>query len=184
MTCVVGFVQKAKVWVGADSAGTVPDGSQILITDGKVFQVGDMVIGCAGSFRMAQLLRYSLELPERDQGQPIAEYMAREVAHAIRRCLIRGGHISRMAEQQEMEGACLLGYEGHLFRLQSDFSMLEAISGFDAVGAGADLAIGALHYAHFTTPRAPARKRIESALKASAFANSTVRPPFTIASLG
>lgn len=182
MTCVAGLIAKKKLWIGADSAGTVSDGSQILVADGKVFQVGDMVIGCAGSFRMAQLLRYSLELPERDQGQPIAEYMAREVANAIRKCLIRGGHINRMAEQQEMEGACLLGYEGRLFRLQSDLSVLESISGFDAVGSGADLAIGVLHYTH--DKRVLPRKRIEGALKASAFANSAVRPPFTIASLG
>ncbi len=64
MTCVVGLVTPpGEVWMGGDSAATNSASQQVICADPKVFVRGAYVFGCATSFRMIQLLRYTLRLP-------------------------------------------------------------------------------------------------------------------------
>ena len=65
MTCIVGIVDKLNnnVIMGADSAAS---SASIIVSrkDVKMFRKGDFIIGCTTSYRMIQLLQYSLQLPE------------------------------------------------------------------------------------------------------------------------
>lgn len=59
MTCIVGITDGRTVTVGGDSAGS--DGWHVaVLSDSKVFQVGPYLMGFTTSYRMGQLLRYSL----------------------------------------------------------------------------------------------------------------------------
>ena len=61
MTCIVGMLNKGKVIIGADSAGV--SGLDVQIRkDPKVFITGEFVIGCTTSFRMIELLQFSLKI--------------------------------------------------------------------------------------------------------------------------
>ncbi|XVV11230.1 hypothetical protein ACQP2X_41330 [Actinoplanes sp. CA-131856] len=64
MTCIVGITDGTTVTIGGDSAGS--DGWHVAVrSDSKVFQVGPYLMGFTTSYRMGQLLRYSLTSHER-----------------------------------------------------------------------------------------------------------------------
>ena len=81
MTCIVGLVQNATVYIGGDScAGAGVNGVfEVNVSrNEKVFPIGleqKMVLGCSTSFRMIQLLQYQLEVPAFDQTCDVMKYM-------------------------------------------------------------------------------------------------------------
>ena len=74
MTCIVGLVHEGVVYIGGDSAG-VAGLSLTVRADEKVFRNSDFLMGFTTSFRMGQLLRYSLKPPRRHPDDDIHQYM-------------------------------------------------------------------------------------------------------------
>ena len=74
MTCIVGLVHEGVVYIGGDSAG-VAGLSLTVRADEKVFQNGEFLMGFTTSFRMGQLLRYSLKPPCSYPDDDINQYM-------------------------------------------------------------------------------------------------------------
>jgi hypothetical protein len=174
VTCIVGLVDGDKVWIGGDSAGV--GGYDLTVrADEKVFRNGPMLFGFTTSFRMGQLLRYALTIPDHDPRAPIEKYMATTFVDAVRTCLKDHGWASRKYDSEE-GGQFLVGYRGHLFYIGSDYQIGRSLDGFDAVGCGADVARGAL----FATPDLPAKVRLETALSAAERCSAGVRGPFHI----
>lgn len=92
MTCIVGFVEGDKVWMGGDSAGTNAYLDQDLYDSPKVFRNGAMLIGSCGSARQAQLLRWVLGIPDHDPRMGIEKFMVKTFMDAVRECFqIRWG---------------------------------------------------------------------------------------------
>ena len=62
MTCIVAIAEKNVVYVGADSLGS--NGNKIITRkDTKIFIRKPFIFGFTSSYRMGQLLRYSLVIP-------------------------------------------------------------------------------------------------------------------------
>jgi hypothetical protein len=173
MTAVAGIAQGGRVWIGADSAGT-GGYAQTIRADGKVFRNGPFVMGFTSSFRMGQLLRHSFSPPRRHPDDPLEKYMVGPFIDAVRDCFKDGG-FAEEDRKAEVGGTFLVGVSGRLFRIESDYQVGEAVSGFDAVGSGHDLARGSL----FTSDGKP-KARILTALEAAAAMNAGVRGPFII----
>lgn len=187
MTCIVGFVEPSgRVVVGGDSAGVA--GLDIRVrADEKVFRRGPFLLGFTTSFRMGQLLRYSLQVP--DQGEESDyEYLVTRFVDAVRKCLKDGGYATKTSDQ-EAGGTFLLGYRGRLYTVDSDYQVAAHHDPYTAVGCGADFALGALAVLRpkkefatdlgpvFDIPgEVPVKKALEVAEKFSA----GVRGPFTI----
>lgn len=161
MTCVVGIAHNGSVHLGADCQGS-NGWTQTDRLDGKVFAKGPMVMGFTSSYRMGQLLRYKLELPEHRDNVDTFEYMVAHFVESVRQCLKDGG-FAKVENSVDSGGIFLVGYRGRLFCIESDFQVGERSDGFDAVGCGESFALGALH----VTKGAP-RNRIHSALQAAA----------------
>jgi len=162
--------------MGADSAGV--DGWDLTVrADEKVFINGDFIMGFTTSFRMGQLLRYSLQPPFRHPDVPIEKFMSTEFIDAVRNCLKTGGFAKKTNESEE-GGTFLIGYHGRLLRIGGDYQVGESRQPFDAVGCGADLALGALHAIRSLnlTPK----ERLTRALEAAEQFSAGVRGPFTI----
>ena len=70
ITCIVGFSHLGKVYIGGDSAGLSGWGLTVR-KDPKVFANGPCIMGFTSSFRMGDLLRYSLVVPERHPDEDI-----------------------------------------------------------------------------------------------------------------
>lgn len=172
MTCIVGLVDKDKVWMGGDSAASA--GSSILIhKNTKVFKVDNLLIGCSGSIRANQLVKYSLTLPK-FKTKDISKYLCTDFAMAIK-SLIKDG----MSDLESSKfGSFLIGYKNRLFEFDDDLQLLESINGISSIGSGSDIALGSL----FSTIGADPEKRLLMALKASAYYNTTVAAPFHVIS--
>jgi len=174
VTCIVGIQHSGRVYIGGDSAG-VSGYSLTLRADAKVFRVGPYVMGFTSSFRMGQLLRYAFN-PPRPTGD-LDKFMATVFVDAVRATLKDGGWLTKTSEQEE-GGTFLVGARGTLYAVHSDFQIARTIAGYDAVGCGAELALGSLHSTSGRQPRA----RVLAALSAAEAHSSGVAGPFVIES--
>jgi ATP-dependent protease HslVU (ClpYQ) peptidase subunit len=178
MTCIVGLVEGNKIWMGGDCAGV----QRLDVRerrDAKVFIKGNMIFGFCGSFRVGQLLRFSLKIPEHPLGtmpDPY-EYMVTRFVDAVRQCLKDGG-VAEKSNDVETGGTFLVGYQGRLFRIENDYQVGEVHDPYDAIGCGDAYALGSL----FTTDMEP-EDRVKHALITAAHFSGGVRPPFTIKSI-
>lgn len=174
MTCIVGFVEGDSVWMGGDSAGVA--GLDLTVrADAKVFRNGPMVFGFTTSFRMGQLLRYALAIPQRDSCVDVDRFMATTFINAVRECLNTHGWGTKDKGQEE-GGTFLVGYEGRLFSIGSDYQVGVPLDGYAACGCGDNIALGAL----YATPHLHGKKRVELSLAAAERHSAGVRAPFHV----
>lgn len=173
MTCIVGLVDKDNVYIGGDSAGVA--GLHLTIrADEKVFQNGPFIMGFTSSFRMGQLLRYKFVAPKQTTNQTDMEYMVTDFVDSVRKTFAENGY-GTMADKSDNEGGVfLVGYNGKLYHIDSDFQVGIPINQYDAVGCGAETAKGSL----FSTVGKKPEARLQLALEASAHFSGGVAPPF------
>jgi hypothetical protein len=181
VTCIVGLVDNGTVYIGGDSAGV--GGYDLSVrADEKVFHNGSFLMGFTSSFRMGQLLRYKFIPPEHpfEAGgvMDTYKYMVTVFVDAVRECLKAGGFASKEHEE-ETGGRFLVGYKGRLFMIDIDYQVGETVAGYDSVGCGAEVALGAL----YASDKFPSEERVTMALSASAQHNAGVRGPFKVEKL-
>lgn len=178
MTCIVGFVEGNSVWIGGDSAGVA--GLDLTVrADQKVFRNGPMLFGFTSSFRMGQVLRYALSIPDHDPRVDVERYMVTSFIDSVRSVLKDKGFATKQNEQ-ESGGHFLVGYRGRLFKVESDYQVGIPVDGFDACGCGDQVARGALFATAETLHGAD---RVEMALRAAERHSAGVRGPFSIQSI-
>jgi ATP-dependent protease HslVU (ClpYQ) peptidase subunit len=172
VTCIVGLVEGNTVFMGGDSAGVA--GLDLMVrADQKVFRNGPMLFGFTTSFRMGQLLRYALEVPDHDPRVAVDKWMATVFVDAVRTCLKNHGWASKR-DEREHGGTFLVGYQGRLFVVEGDYQVGEPVDGFAAVGCGDQIAHGAL----FASRAVSGRERVQLALEAAERFSAGVRGPF------
>lgn len=184
MTCIVGLEHEGDVYIGGDSAG-VESWSLAICgrADEKVFltESEDMAMGFCGSFRIGQLLRYALIPPPQKVGQDDMAYMVTDFIDAVRTMQKDKGSMKKENELEEHDAGFLVGYNGKLYAIESDFQVGRPIENYASVGCGAQIALGAL-YATRECGMQP-EDRIRLALAAAVEYSAGVRPPFHIVKL-
>lgn len=178
MTCIVGLIDKKNksVYIGADSAGVA--GLDITIRkDQKVFKVGDFVIGCTSSFRMIQLLRFSLKLPD-VCNKDIYEYMCTDFINSVRECFKNGGFMQSYKDGDEKGGCFLVGYKGRLFKVSDDYQVGESFIEFDSIGCGESYALGALY--SMKNNDLSVEDKVRKSLEIAEYFSAGVKKPFVI----
>lgn len=190
MTCIVGMVDRGTVYIGGDSASVAGWTSRVTRLP-KVFRRGPFLIGYTTSFRMGQLLQHMLQVPlqkERDGaaaalGHANMRFMVTTFAESVRQLLKERG-VAKIEANAESGGQFLVGYRGHLYSVQQDFQVNEMADGFDAVGSGAEYALGAMAAMRGVSRASlPPAARLRRALGVSAHFNMAVSPPFYVRSL-
>jgi ATP-dependent protease HslVU (ClpYQ) peptidase subunit len=179
-TAIAGIAKEGTVWIGGDSAGI--DVTNLALTvraDEKVFINQNFIFGFTSSFRMGQLLRYSFSPPGQVQDQDLNEYMVTTFIDAVRDCLKEGG-FQEKENEVESGGTFLVGHQGHLFTVDSDYQVGESLDGYDAVGCGGQIAKGSLFS---TKDLIDQEYRIKLALQAAEHHSGGVRAPFNILSI-
>ena len=179
MTAIVGVETRTGVVMGADAAASEGYSFTTLTTE-KLWISGDYIIGSCGSFRINQLLRYSVTLPQvPEHEEEIDQFMATHFVTAVKDVLRAHGCIE---VHHDVETTCdysdfLVGVRGRVYLVACDFAVIRSATGYMATGSGVDLALGALH----ATRSGAAVTRVKKALEAAAAHNSAVAPPFVIA---
>lgn len=183
MTCIVALKDNGRVFMGADSAG-VGGYSRSNRMDPKIYRVGSMLIGFTTSFRMGQLLGYSLTPPHHHADVAIEKYVATVFITAVRDCLKAGGWAEKEKEQ-EKGGTFLVAYKARIFEIHSDYQVGERAEPYNAVGCGEDLALGSLYTSGISRidDAVKPRDRIMMALQAAATFSAGVYAPFLIEEL-
>jgi hypothetical protein len=180
VTCIVGVIEGDKVWMGGDSAWMC--GTQLTLrATPKVFRNGPFLFGCCGSGRVRDVLCDAFEPPKHTRGMNVARYMRGPFVDGLREALKRAGTLQKKNDVEELlDSAVLVAYRGRLFEIQCDFQVGESIDGFNSVGCGSDVALGALVVSDNVQPR----KRLLAALSAAERYNTGVRRPFYVQVLG
>lgn len=174
MTCVVGLVNKNRVYLGVDSAsvqGWTRRASQV----SKVFRRGPFLIGYTTSFRMGQLLEHHLNVAPQTDDQTDMTFMVTKFIEAVR-VLLKEKGFTKIESNTEKGGQFLVGYRKHLYTIESDFQVGHMVETFDAIGSGAEFALGAMKALDRTAPM----PRVRRALEIAAHFNMGVCGPFTI----
>ena len=177
MTCIVGLEHdNGMVSIGGDSAG-VNSWLQIRTrADEKVFINGPMIFGFTSSFRMGQLLRYSLTIPEQLPSQTDDyKFMCTAFIDAVRTCLKTGGY-ARVKDGEDHGGTFLVGYKGKLYRIDDDFQVGRTTRTFEACGCGMDFALGVMWADVISSPD----ERIRKSLACASNFSAGVAPPFIV----
>lgn len=176
MTCIVGLVHKGKIYIGGDSCGSDAWSWQT-VNNPKVFKVQDFLIGCTSSFRMIDLLAYKLQVDRSHPDDSDDKFMRTTFIDAVRQCLKDGGFTETDDDGKPCGGNFLVGYNGRLYEVQDDFSILNCPDWGCSVGSGEQAARGSLWT---TRDIQNPTKRIQTALEAAEAVVPSVRGPFII----
>jgi ATP-dependent protease HslVU (ClpYQ) peptidase subunit len=183
MTCIVAIAHGGRVVMGGDSALTADDFSQLSMAETKVFRHGDFLVGGSGSSRGGQLMRFKFKAPARPKRMDADQYMATLWVDELRRVFKDGGHLyfEEQGGEESSSTNALVAYRGAVWVMYgADFQIERVRDPYIAIGAGAPIALGALHA---TQAEGATRKRVEAALRAACAYNAACRPPFTILTL-
>lgn len=146
MTCIVGVVDSSgNVFMGADSSAV---DSNIVTRHAmpKVFRVSNFVIGYCHSFRLGQLIEHIFEPPPFDKDvnkSQMINYMITEFIPELRCQLESHGYPSNDDERDNW--SLLVGVNGYLFTIESDFHLGHDETSYASIGAGTEYALGAMH---------------------------------------
>jgi hypothetical protein len=186
MTCIVGMEYGGKVYMGADSA-SISGWDRNVTAMPKIFslwseeepdrQRGKFLLGCAGSPRIAQILRYHLciKSPTTIDNE---RYLVKEFIEPARWAIHEYGaaQVENATEATSKNSKFLLGFKGSLYLVDDDFQLTRFASGIAAVGVGDSYAMGAMLALKTRDPE----KRILKALEIAGQLCMGVCPPYHV----
>ena len=188
MTIVCGVADGSDVWVGADGMSTI-GGGQNRVWTGPMLKlcVRDLgtpvIVGASCNVnKVKRIVQVEWDAPKW-QGQPTHDY-AEELAVSL------GEHVGALPENVAkmlvddddgtLIGAVLVGMLGHVYVIGGDYSVTSPEPGrfdFLAVGAGIDVAIGALDA---TAGLFSPAERVKRALEACGSHLTNCGPPYEV----
>jgi ATP-dependent protease HslVU (ClpYQ) peptidase subunit len=163
MTCIVGLVDKGKIWIGGDSAAASGT-ERHQWKNAKVFKKDKFIFGYAGSFRFGQIIEHAFEIPSKLEDQSDLAYFVTTFTESLITTLENNRFMKE--DQRELTDASLLiGYNGCLYEFQEDFTFGIPARNFTAIGVGDSFALGALYVLYGTnlTPKNILTKALDAA---------------------
>jgi 20S proteasome alpha/beta subunit len=155
MTVVVGVRHKNGVLLAADAQWSWDNDNRMAdVTQPKVHSLLEtLAVGYCGSGRFGQILTYHLTDSLEDpflprEGRDEQYWAVREFIPYLRDVTHMHGHLHILEENQVEsfgESAFLLAVRGALFLVEADFSVNMHRLPYEAVGSGAENAMGVLH---------------------------------------
>lgn len=153
MTCIVGLVGRRGVLIAGDAQGST-DWTKREDAGVKVFSLMDTVaIGYCGSGRFGQILQYHMDdLDEPPLAMDEHRWAVHDFIPYLRSLTEEHGHLHVRHNVEEFgPSGFLLGVRGRLFAVWNDFSVDEHVHPYEAIGSGAETAMGVLHAAYGET---------------------------------
>ncbi len=180
MTVVLADTENETLIFAADSAASKGDEIYTIDTP-KVFALGSYLFGYAGSYRIGQILRYYVELPEPPEREA-ERFLVREVVPILRAAVLEQGAAGPGQDFLGEKTALLVGFQGRIWCVGTDLTVTPEPS-YAAIGSGRLRAYGAFH-ALYGAGVGPALRRLELVLEATAEHTTNVRRPWHFLSLG
>lgn len=188
MTAIVALEHEGKVWMGCDSAAIATGSYDLMlrhVSDPKIiaFPEHDLIIGCSGMNRLVSLIADKFTPPDDEEtaDQPKRVY-ASAVRDALRDLFESEGGIEN-DKPSSVDGYCLIGYQGTVWEMDSQFALTKPADAFAAIGCGNAFALGAMYgleYMRKVDETVTPEYMIEVALEAAERFSAGVRGPFVI----
>ncbi len=124
---------------------------------------------------MGQIIQCDLEIDVRETWENAHEYMMLSFVKGVRQCLKTGG-FTKIENNQEEGGNFLIGYEGNIYEMCSDFQISQVADGLYAIGCGAEYALGAMKAAEGLSPK----ERCETGLAVAGYFSGGVMEPYLV----
>jgi hypothetical protein len=187
MTLVVGLAHGGRVYMGTDSAEAGVDNLSVR-RDPQIVWKGAFFFGVPSSYRLENLVRYSLDMPDSALGPDLRRFLVDQVAAPLRTWIAEGQFAPVVRAKakgagdpdfREFDALMLVGHQGRLFTVGADGQVVEPLEGYDALGTGDEAALGALRVSRGQRPDL----RAFAALHAAEYLTGAVRAPFHVWSL-
>ena len=138
----------------------------------KVVANGNYLVGVAGDVRALQVVLHTWKPPVLlvKEKNDLFKFMVNKVAPSLKQLLTDAGLLDSKSPDKEFEINIIVGLNGNLFEIDSDFAVSRNSDGYYAIGTGGDIALGALYAG--ATP--------EQAADIAAINDSKTAGPFTI----
>lgn len=148
-----------------------------LVRNNKVFHpVGrkDILIGCAGTFRLPNLLQF---VPDIFPGEDILGTDEIDMSYLVNEFTpVVGALVDGFDESDAWE--MLLAVGDRIYRMQMDLSIVEPADESDAIGSGGSVALGAFKVLNELEPNMPIEDRMKHALNVACSSCQGCMPPF------
>lgn len=178
MTCIVSYKSNGKIYIGGDS-GASENNNISVRNDVKVFKINDIIIGYAGSFRCAQLVKFSFNPPKQLKTQSNHAYMCATFIPELHK-VFDANNVFHSDNKSESELQLLIAYKKEVYLMDFDFNIGIPADDYASIGASSEVATGALYAITELNPDIPAADAIKIALDASVKFTTSVKPPYTI----
>lgn len=166
MTCIVGIEAPDGALLAADSISS--NGADMCVrADRKLIRLGPYALGFTSSWRFGDILRYQLVLPPPPRRGNVHRHLVREVVPALRKALTENGFATK--DPENPGGAFLMAVQGRVFTIHADLQVGRSAHGYDALGSGSAVAMGALAALPDAEPRARARASLVAAERHTPF---------------
>jgi ATP-dependent protease HslVU (ClpYQ) peptidase subunit len=174
MTTIVGVQNADSCVIASDSR--VAEGGKVYTHPEMVKAVerGSYIIGGAGDYRALQVVLHGWSPPlvTAKAKTNLYEFVINKVAPSLKTTLTEAGiEFTKSSDNDDkFELQLLIGINGNLFEVDSDFAVAMNDTGLYAIGSGGDFALGALH----------AGATILDAMRIAAINNNGTSAPFHI----
>ncbi len=182
MTCIVGVVEKEKVYMGGDSCGS--NGHNYAIDkSSKILKIKDrFLFGCIELFRLIDLLQYGFGAPKIGESFDRDQYMREEFIPSLRRYFKEQGLLCVKDGVESFGGPFMVGFDAHLYTIQNDLSVLPIPEYGGSVGSGSEAAASVLFYCRDS--KMNAKQKLNAALEAAEGTICSVKGPFEFEEIG
>lgn len=178
MTLIVGIEHEGAAYMGADS-GFWSNSLEDANVQPKLFTLGPLLVGCAGTLRVSNIVRYGIEDLPPVEGADCLRYIVREFVPRMRAAVLEGGAMERDGDQCDRWGGNLLiACGGELYSLSGYFCAMRNTRGY--ASAGHDLAQAVASGVLASTPNRPPAERIGLALRTAEDHTDVVRAPYVL----
>ncbi|MCD0155828.1 hypothetical protein [Deinococcus sp. 6GRE01] len=143
MTVIAALAHDGQVFMASDNVATGNRAYQV--TNSKIHQNGPLLIGLSGSVVVSDIIEHGWTPPSRAHGESAERFLAWTVSRSLRTLLREQAHVSTDRDGEYVNLNALIGYEGRLYYLSTEFSVLSLTAPFEAIGCGSDYAMGVLY---------------------------------------
>lgn len=173
MTCVVGVEKDGAVWLAGDSACLDVEGDAVVTQrQSKVFRRGPYCIGFSGSFRIGNLFKYDLKLPN-----TLSSNHPRQISEELIKVIEKH-------QLKEEDWSALIGYKDKLYIVQSDCYCYRHTKPYAAIGAESAVAVALGTFCTIESLQLQLKEQmsgkaiLKMALENATTFSSNVRPPW------
>jgi len=140
LTTIVGLQEHDRCTIGCDSQTSSGDRFYASPRQPKVIDNNGVLVACAGSGYACDVAMHMWK-PPASNGVEIYKHVVTKVVPSLRAAFTQ--HDVTFKDDESFQA--LIGIEGEIFHIESDFTVLLRDDGIYAIGSGAAYAVGALH---------------------------------------